>query len=124
VPAFSQDTADPDWPPRGEVDIGPGIAWSSSWDPWDGPPTDRAEAWSMSFRAVDGRRHEVSVTPRRSQAFRVEPGITYTYEITAVTDGATLRTGSAISDGDGLLTVEAIPVDASGVRLTISAPEP
>ena len=124
VPAFSHDTADPAWPPDGEVDIGTGIAWSASWDPWDGPPQDDPEAWSMSFRAVDGRRHEVSITPRRLQRFQVEPGVAYTYEITAVADGTSLRSGSTSADADGLLTVDAVPVDDSGVRLAIRRTRP
>ena len=124
VPAFSHDTADPAWPPDGEVDIGTGIAWSASWDPWDGPPLDDPEAWSMSFRAVDGRRHEVSITPRRLQRFQVEPGVAYTYEITALADGTSLRSGSTSADADGLLTVDAVPVDDSGVRLAIDGGSP
>ena len=124
VPAFSHDTADPPWPPDGEADIGTGIAWSSSWDPWDGPPMDSPEAWSMAFRAVDGRRHEVSVTPRRLQRFQVEPGVAYTYEITALADGTSLRTGSTSADADGLLTVDAVPIDDSGVRLAIGRWQP
>jgi len=124
VPAFSHDTADPAWPPDGEADIGTGIAWSASWDAWDGPPLDSPEAWSMSFRAVDSRRHEVSITPRRLQRFWVKPGSTYAYEITALADGTSIRAGSTSADADGLLTVDAVPIDDSGVRLAICERQP
>ena len=43
----------------------------------------------------------------------------YTYEITALADGASLRTGSTSADADGLLTVDAVPIDHPGVRLVI-----
>lgn len=124
MPAFSDDTTAAAWPPDGETDIAIGIAWSASWDPWDGPPVDSADAWAMSFRAVDGRQHEVDITPRRLQRFRVEPGVSYAYEISAVWDGRVLLTGAITADADGLLTVESAPIDDSGVRLTITSPRP
>lgn len=122
VPAFTSDTVASSWPPDGEIDIGTGIAWSASWDPWDGAPLDSADSWSMSFRAVDGRRHEVDITPRRLQHFHVEPDATYAYEIRALPDGRVVRTGSVTADVDGLLAVESVLIEASGVRLTITSP--
>jgi hypothetical protein len=105
----------------GEVDVGTGIAWSSSWDPWDGSPVDIETEWSMALRAVDGSTHFVDVTPRRLQRFAVQPGLDYRWQV-ATLDGRTLRSGTISPDADGLLSVADVAIDEQGVRVTITAP--
>ena len=125
--------APPDeFPPTGKYNGR--LLWSASWDAWDGAPIDTPNLWGMSFRVRADGEFTVDVTPRRRQAFVVDPGVEYVWENRRVSDNALIDTGTTTADADGLLTVpgfrilgaptlpDATDVPGSGNRLTISRP--
>lgn len=112
------------------------VRWSSSWDPWDGPPVDTPERWQVSLCAVSpatgaeagacgtGIAQTVDVTPRRLQRFVIVPGATYAWENRRVADGALMARGSVVAGADGLLTVEGVAVSPEGNRLGLGRSAP
>lgn len=103
------------------------VDWSSSWDPWDGPPVDTATSWGISLRSTDDQAHTVDVTPRRLQTFRTSPGATYSWENRRVSDDGLVASGQVTADSHGLVTVPSFAVTGSGNRLRLrpsSGPPP
>jgi len=104
--------------------MGGGVEWSSSWDPWDGAPVDEPGLWRMSLRTLDGVPRTIDLTPRRLQAFAVEPGRAYRWT-SALVDGTPVACGCVVADGDGLVTIEELVVDGAGRRVTLEpGPDP
>jgi hypothetical protein len=126
VPGLSSASSNPPLPPSGPGSYNANIEWSSSWSPWDGPPLDTPQAWQVSLRTLDGSTESVDVTPRRLQAFLVEPGRTYRWENRRVLDSVLVSSGNVQPDSHGLVTVGAVEVTASGNRLGIvpALPDP
>ncbi len=124
VPGLSGASGNPALPP---ADAGPElgynqtIAWSASWDPWDGAPVDGEHEWRMSLRTTDGSTQSVAVTPRRAQHFRPGAGAAVDWENRRVSDGAVVGSGSVVVDPSGLVTVAGVAVTAGGNRLSLRA---
>lgn len=122
VPGLSDASGNPPLPP---ADAGPElgynqtIAWSASWDPWDGEPLDGEREWRMSLRTIDGSTQTVGVTPRRTQHFRTNAAAAVDWESRRVGDGAILAAGSTVADATGLVTIPAIEVAPGGTRLRL-----
>ena len=96
------------------------VTWSSSWEPWDGPPVDTATEWAISLGTTDGVPVSVDVTPRRSQRFCLIDGADYEWQADGLADGAPIAAGRVALDDYGLLTVPGVMVEATGTRLTIT----
>jgi hypothetical protein len=126
VPGLSSASSNPPLPPSSPGSYNANVEWSSSWNPWDGPPLDTLQAWRISLRTLDGSTESVEVTPRRLQAFVVEPGRTYRWENRRVLDSALVASGNVQPDSQGLLSVSAVEVTASGNRLGVvpAPPDP
>ena len=80
---------------------------------------DRADRWEITLRlqpfaAAD--RATGSVTPRRLQQLRPQPGDVFRYEWR---DGDVMQRGEVTADENGLVTVPAVPLTHEGVRLTL-----
>jgi pimeloyl-ACP methyl ester carboxylesterase len=102
------------------------LEWSSSWNPWDGPPFEDTGMWSISLRTTDGQDATVDITPRRLQEFSPWPGgVPYMWFNRRVSDNEIVASG-IVSTGlaDTLLTVTGFQVTPAGNRLEISGPLP
>ncbi|MCK6555631.1 putative glycoside hydrolase [Candidatus Binatia bacterium] len=95
------------------------LEWSSSWLDFAGPPLDMPARYEIVLRTTNGANTTVDVTPRRLQQFVVAAGASYAWEHRRLADDALLGGGTAVADGDGLLTVSDVPVLAAGTRLVI-----
>jgi len=62
----------------------------------------------------------VDITPRRIQSFKVVSGNTCKWKNRAVSGGALVDSGSITVDANGLITVPAFAISATGSRLTIT----
>ena len=127
VPGLSAASGNPPLPPANagpELGYNQTIAWSASWDPWDGPPLDEVGEWRMSLRTTDGSGQTVDVTVRRSQRFRPAAGTAVEWENRRVSDGAVVGAGSVVVDAAGLVTVPAVAVGPGGNRLWLRAAPP
>ena len=124
VPGLSRASGNIPAPPVRTGGYNQNLAWSASWDAWDGPPVDTATNWQVSLRAVDAATHTVDVTPRRTQQFRPTPGATANWHNFRVSDGVSLQSGIVTADAFGLLTVSNVTVSAEGnrVRLELISP--
>lgn len=127
VPGLSNSSADPTLPPQSPGLYNSSVLWSSSWNPWDGAPLDTADRWQISLCAVDspdgacggGTPLTVDVTPRRLQAFQVQPGEAYRWENMRINDETVIDSGLVTASQEGLLTIPAFAVSAQGNRLRI-----
>jgi hypothetical protein len=117
LPAITDPVTPPYLPPLAAEAWSQAIAWSASWDPWDGVPIDEEDRWQISLRTVDGATRTVDVTPRRTQSFAILAGESYVYEVRSVADDALVASGVELAGADGLLTAHGVPVDPAGVRL-------
>ena len=95
------------------------LEWSASWLDWDGAPIDTADQWRISLRTTDGSTQTVDVTPRRLQTFSIVPADAYAWENRRVSDNGLVASGTVFADADGLVTVPAFQVTASGNRLIL-----
>ena len=119
VPGLSQASSNPPLPPAGAGDFNQIVEWSSSWDPFAGPPQDDPDCWCMTLRTVDGSTVTVDVTPRRLQAFLVTPGVDYTWENLSLGTGTVIESGTIIADANGLLTLPGVTIDGNGNALSL-----
>ncbi len=97
---------------------------------WDTTMVDLPDRWECTLRTVSLPHRDgvfaapdsarVDVTPRRVQQFLIAMGVPYSFEVHDVVSGALLESGERFADGDALLTIERVPVTASGSRLTIT----
>jgi hypothetical protein len=127
VPGLSAASGNPPLPPANagpELGYNQTLAWSASWDPWDGPPLDGVREWRMSLRTTDGLDQSVDVTVRRAQQFRPAAGTSVEWENRRVSDGAVVGAGSVTVDAAGLVTVPAVAVGPGGNRLWLRAAAP
>ena len=97
---------------------------------WDESTLDeRWLRWDLTLRTrslvtLDGilgapESLTVDVTPRRLQRFIVAQNVAYRYEVRRVADGALVQSGFATPDQDAVLTIPAVKVFNSGVRLSV-----
>jgi hypothetical protein len=96
------------------------IEWSTPWVPFDKTIVDKARRYEISLRSTSGADQQADITPRRTQAFRLSPGTECSWLVVRASSGQQLAQGNNIADQNGLLTVPAVPVSATGSRLTIS----
>jgi hypothetical protein len=131
VPGLSNLSGNSSIPPSGSGNIyNQTIKWSSSWDPWDVPPVDRADQWQISLCSVaswsrdcgTGDDQTVDVTPRRVQHFPIIPGQVYRWENRRATNDNIIASGTVIADSNGLITITGFKVIAKGNRLRILFP--
>lgn len=101
-------------PAVGEVQV----AWSSSWNAWDGPPVDTPGLWKVSLRALGAQPVRADVVPRRLQSFSIAPGGLYGWELANLADEQ-IACGCAVADGDGLLVIPDLEISTRGVRLSV-----
>ncbi len=118
VPALSLDVPVGTVFPNGVTEVHQNIEWSSSWNPWDGPPIDVPLIWRMSFRTTDSSTQFVRITPRRLQRLMLDPTGYYRW-INRRTDGTVVGTGQFQLDGEGLLTLPNQEITPNGNRITI-----
>ena len=116
VPGLSETTGPP-LPPTAVGTYNDGIDWSASWNDWDGAPLDEPDRWQISLRTFDSTPLSTRVTPRRLQAFEVEPGVAYRWSHTDVLTGTELESGTLVADADGLLTTPSVVVTEDGNRI-------
>ncbi len=127
VPGLSRSSGNYAFPAEQGDEYYQTIKWSSSWDPWDGPPSDRVDEWQISLCAVkpgsthcgSGRQQTVDVTPRRLQTFQVNPGGAYTWENIDIATGKIIASGSVSADAQGLLLIADFWVNPTGNRLLV-----
>ncbi|HEX9012180.1 MAG TPA: hypothetical protein VF813_01645 [Anaerolineaceae bacterium] len=127
VPGLSYTSGDTAYSSAGPAQYNQTVMWSSSWNRWDGIPSDQQELWQVSLCAVaagsqtcgTGLPQTVDVTPRRVQHFVITPGTTYSWENRQVSDDALVESGIVQADADGLLTVTGFKVSPAGNRLLI-----
>ena len=124
VPGLSRASSNIPAPPTLTGGFNQNLAWSASWDAWDGPPVDTATNWQISLRAANATPGTVDVTPRRTQQFRPAPGAKATWQNLRVNDGAAIQSGTVTADAFGLLTVSNVTISAEGnrVRLELISP--
>lgn len=117
IPAFANASGSVGVPPSGPGGINLSLEWSASWYAFAGPPTDEPGRWAMVVRSLEGPQ-TVDITPRRVQRFAVTPGGSYAWRNEAL-DGSAIASGTAVADGDGLITVTGFLVTPEGNRLVI-----
>lgn len=96
------------------------IEWSTPWVAFDKTIVDQANRYEISLRSTSGADQQADITPRRTQAFQVAPGAQCSWLVVQTGSGQQMAEGRSIADQNGLLTVLAVPVSASGSRLSIS----
>ena len=119
VPGLSRASGNLPSPPTQTGGYHQNLAWSASWDAWDGPPQDTSTVWQISLRAEDGGTHTADVTPRRTQQFRPSPGAAANWRNLRISDGAQIQSGTATADTLGLITVSNVTVSPAGNRLRL-----
>jgi len=119
VPGLSHASGNLPSPPAQTGGYNQNLAWSATWDAWDGPPVDTATNWQISLRTTDSTTHTVDVTPRRTQQFHPTPGDVATWRNLRVSDGGQVQSGIATADALGLITVSNVTVTATGNRVQI-----
>jgi pimeloyl-ACP methyl ester carboxylesterase len=129
VPGLSNASTDSSLHPTHDSTYNNALSWSSSWNPWDGPPVDQPDLWQISLCSVDssqyiyacgtGIEQTVNVTPRRIQNFLVVSGAEYYWENHSVLDGDIIESGTVTASDIGLITVKGFWVSPTGNRLMI-----
>jgi len=119
TPGFSKSTDSLPLPPTAAGTLNHDIDWSSSWAPWDGAPIDTADHWRMTLRSRDGTVHRLDLTPRRMQQFAVQPNQKFTYELRSLPSNQLSWAGVAQADATGTLTIPAVRIPPTGVRVSI-----
>ncbi len=129
IPGLSNADNDLDLPPAEPGKFNHTLRWSSSWDPWDGPPIDDPNLWRIALCSISadpytndcgtGIVQTVDVTPRRLQNFIVTPGAQYAWENRTVSDNTLVDDGIAIADENGLITVADFAVGPQRNRLVL-----
>ena len=121
VPGMSRASGNLAVPPTQLGGYNQNLAWSASWDAWDGAPQDTAALWQMSLRATDGLTHTVEVTPRRTQQFHPPPGTVANWQNRRVSDDVQIQSGTATVDAVGLITVCNVTVSPASISLSSGA---
>jgi pimeloyl-ACP methyl ester carboxylesterase len=119
LPGFSQGSGNLSIPPTQVGSYNRHIDWSASWQPWDGAPIDQPGVWQVSLRPKNLVVQFIDVTPRRCQQFEQLPNVAYRYTVERISDGSLLDSDLLWTDPDGLLTVPAVEVAGTGVRVRI-----
>lgn len=99
-----------------------GINLHQRWDPET--IVDEPSRWEMTVylqEACSAASATMTVTPRRCQRFKAEPGTKYAWTLTE--GGETLNKGTAVADPWGLVTAEGIELTKQPRRLGITASE-
>lgn len=124
VPGFSRVSGSMPFPPTHTGTYNPAIAWSASWDSWDGAPVDTATNWQISLRTIDATSHTADITPRRAQQFHLASGNVVRWRYFRVSDGAELLSGTVTADASALVTVSNLVVTPDGNRLRLELQTP
>ncbi len=127
VPGMSNLSSNSSYLPQSEAIFNQTLKWSSSWDPWDGPPVDTPNRWQMSFCSVaihsrdcgTGGDQTVDITPRRVHHFIIKPNTYYDWEARRITGNKLIASGTILADQDGLIIIAKFPVLSTGSRLIV-----
>lgn len=125
-PAFSNCSIDHD-SGDGDVNDGDPIGTINGYLQWDPTSIEDSEyRWSIVLSLhpdAPGSKCTVDVTPRRLQTFAPSPGMSFQYEVLS-NSGDSLASGSILVDGNGIVTVLAVPVSVLGTRLVLTSQRP
>ncbi len=127
-PAFSRCSAN-DLVGNGTAGSGDSLGTINGMMDWDVAVVDTTTRWEVTLRTrglttLWGWRSApesltVDVTPRRTQAFRPVVGQRVAWRNVALSNGAWLQADTVVVDDLGRVTVPAVKVRASGVRLAL-----
>jgi dienelactone hydrolase len=97
------------------------LDWSSSLHDWGAGTqiVDTTNSFAMSFKSLSGDAM-ADVTVRNAQSFYLRPREVVSWTNTARSGGATLQSGTAQADAQGLLTITSLQITATGNRLTLT----
>ena len=131
-PAISFCTADDD-PGNGLTNSGDVFGTLNGHVDWDTNIADEIAHYEVRLQLVPLASTVGTITPpsnatadvtlRRLQHFVVSPGNDYAWHVLNAT-GATIQSGMAVGDEDGLLTVPGVALTPQGTRLVVDVPEP
>lgn len=94
------------------------LQWSSSWNPFDGPPVDESDRASVAVRSTDGLPVTVDVTLHRAQHFTPPPGTRIDWRV--VSGGTVGQEGTLIVPDSGRITIPAVEFGPTAHRLELS----
>jgi hypothetical protein len=127
LPAFANASGSSPVPPgTGPAEYNLNLEWAASWYSWPGSVAmiDSPFVFQVHVRSTDSPQ-SVDITPRRLKAFAALPGVSYTWERRDPPTNTLLGSGTVVADGDGLITVAAVPIPTgNGVLLRIFPAEP
>lgn len=131
-PAFTDGSLNSD-PGDGSAGTGEAVGTVNGHYDWDPAVQDQPRLWAveLSLRSLwtsTGLRPApatavTTVTPRRLQRFVVEPGHTYLWDVTRLSDFVVTQSGAATADALGLLSIPGVEVDRDGSWLRVRADE-
>jgi pimeloyl-ACP methyl ester carboxylesterase len=134
VPGLSNGSKNLQTPPDTNGGFNQTILWSSSWNPWDGPPVDTSTRWQISLCYTDagnkmgkcekGHGQTVDITPRRLQQFKIIPGAKYRWENYKISNNSLMDSGTVTADSKGLLTIKDVAISSNGSRLILEPVTP
>lgn len=124
VPGWSRSDDNGPLPPDAPAAFHQALAWSASWDPWDGPPVDTPEQWRMSLRSLNGRTHTVDIIPRRLQRFPHAPGTRVLWRNTPMLATQAVQIGVLAADGFGRYILRGVRIAPAGNRLQLDLDRP
>ncbi len=122
LPAFSKSSLDDD-PGDGSPDSGAATGQMNAHFLWEtSGVVDQPDEWSMTIGLFPGApqtRATVSVTPRRTQMFKLRPGDRIAWTNRSVGGPRIMQTGEATADQWGLVTIEGVATSTGKTRLQI-----
>jgi hypothetical protein len=120
-PAFAAATTSDDTGSVVEGQRNTYLDWSSSLHDLGGGTAivDTANTFAMSFKSLSTDQ-TATVTLRNLQLFYLRPSEVVSWTNAAQAGGATLQSGTAQADAQGLLTLTGLQIKAAGSRLTLT----
>ena len=122
IPAFSNCSLDNN-PGNGDPADGDPCGQINGYTLWeDNGQADEAERWEVTVYLVPSTPYDtcsVDVTPRHCKAFKPKAGEKFKWSATDLKDNKALQSGEVIADEHGLVTLRAVPVTKSKVRIKI-----
>ncbi|MDP3980306.1 MAG: DUF6067 family protein, partial [Chlamydiota bacterium] len=95
------------------------IEWSTPWNNFAGDIVDTTNLYELVLRLRSGTSITTAVTPRRLQAFIINPHQFYNWENVSITNQSLVQSGIIQADDNGLLTVENFNITSAGNRLRL-----
>jgi pimeloyl-ACP methyl ester carboxylesterase len=128
-PAFSNCSLDSD-PGDGRATSGDSVGTINGYLEWDTTTVvDHAYVWgtTLTLRSLSTRWATlpapdsvlVDVTPRRLQSFKILPMRPVSYSLSYGSNGSVFRTGEALADANGVVTIPGVTVYRGGTRIAV-----